>query len=295
MSFKIARKVPAHYVADDCLQQMLGYRDGVIIINSKGIVYEDTETEKTNNYVTDERRFNFPYHNIPTHIQKFGMKKYKFANQILDFGKTYLHFTPQGMFTQQAFKDGEEGIVVYERLLKSDESKEQIVTREELDKYFDYKDNSFYICNGKAVGKLMLPTDEQILEYYKTELRIALTNNTTNRTISIEKIDEIIGGIINGINLKSIPSNFRFMPQETQILVITDEEGKIKLEIIEDIVFLSENSFKITKTNVPIKSYTLEEAKELKIYEQKEPKISLWLNKDLTREDIKEAKRLLKK
>ena len=197
MGFKVVRKVPSHYVSDDCLQQMLGYRDGVMIINSKGMIYEDTETDKYNSYLTDERRFNFPYHNIPTHIQRFGMRKYKFVNLILDYGKIYLHFTPQGMFTQQAFKNGEEGLVVYERIMNRCEPKEKLVTREELDKYFEYKDNSYYICNGKPVGKITIPTNEQILNFYKTELRIALTNNTTDRTISLEKIDEIIDGIIN--------------------------------------------------------------------------------------------------
>ena len=46
MGFKVVRKVPSHYVSDDCLQQMLGYRDGVMIMNSKGMIYEDTETDK---------------------------------------------------------------------------------------------------------------------------------------------------------------------------------------------------------------------------------------------------------
>ena len=52
MGFKVVRKVPSHYVSNDCLQQMLGYRDGVMIINSKGMIYEDTETDKYNSYLT---------------------------------------------------------------------------------------------------------------------------------------------------------------------------------------------------------------------------------------------------
>ena len=295
MGFKVVRKVPSHYVSDDCLQQMLGYRDGVMIINSKGMIYEDTETDKYNSYLTDERRFDFPYHNIPTHIQRFGMRKYKFVNLILDYGKIYLHFTPQGMFTQQAFKNGEEGLVVYEREMSINEPEEKIVTREELDKYFEYDDNSFYICNGKPVRKIIIPTNEQILNFYKTELRIALTNNTTDRTISLEKIDEIIDGIINGITLNSIPGNFRFMPEETQIIIISDKDGKMELQIIEDIVFMSEDSFKMTIRNVPINSYTIDEIQDLKTYESTEPKISLWLNRNITRDDLKEAKRTLKK
>ena len=129
MGFKVVRKVPSHYVSDDCLQQMLGYRDGVMIINSKGMIYEDTETDKYNSYLTDERRFNFPYHNIPTHIQRFGMRKYKFVNLILDYGKIYLHFTPQGMFTQQAFKNGDEGLVVYERVMSINEPRKNCYKR----------------------------------------------------------------------------------------------------------------------------------------------------------------------
>ena len=174
-------------------------------------------------------------------------------------------------------------------------NQEKIVTREELDKYFEYDDNSVYICNGKPVRKIIIPTNEQILNFYKTELRIALTNNTTNRTISLEKIDEIIDGIINGITLNSIPGNFRFMPEETQIIIISDKDGKMELQIIEDIVFMSEDSFKMTIRNVPINSYTIDEIQDLKTYESTEPKISLWLNRNITRNDLKEAKRTLKK
>ena len=86
------------------------------------------------------------------------------------------------------------------------------------------------------------------------------------------------------------------MPEETQIIIIiSDKDGKMELQIIEDIVFMSEDSFKMTIRNVPINSYTIDEIQDLKTYESTEPKISLWLNRNITRNDLKEAKRTLKK
>lgn len=58
---------------------------------------------------------------------------------------------------------------------------------------------------------------------------------------------------------------------------------------------MAENLFKLVKKRLPIKFYTYDDIKNDKIYESKEPQISLRLNKDLSKDDIENAKKLLRK
>lgn len=168
MDIKIVRRIPPQYVQDDCLQEMVGYNGEICIIDSEGIVYSDLSDEEIKNeYLYDERRFNFPYSNIPSHIRKIGFKKYKVANRILDFNKIYVHMTKQGIFTEQAIKNGEEALVVFEKMMYLNNPEEEMLTREELEKYFDERKDVYYFCKGKPYSKLIVPSDEQILEKFR--------------------------------------------------------------------------------------------------------------------------------
>lgn len=295
MDIKVVKRIPSHYVQEDCIQEMVGYRDGLYIIDSKGFVYKDFPNEETiNEYLNDERRFNFPYSNIPTHTKRIGFRKYKMINRILDFDKVYVHFTGQGIFTEQAIKNGEEALVVFEKMMYFNEPVEEMLTREEIEQYFSEREDAYYFCKGQPTHALRLPSDEQILNKFKKEVEINLTDNTTDRTTSLESIDELIENLVDSITIDQVPANYDFLAKDNNILVVSNVNGVIQIETI-DIKFMAENLFKLIKKSLPIRFYTYEDIKDSKIYDSKEPEISLWLNKDLTKEDIEEGKKLIRK
>lgn len=295
MDIKVVRRVPSHYVQDDCIQEMVGYRDGLYILASEGIVYKDFPNEETiNEYLNDERRVNFPYNNIPTHIRRIGFRKYKMVNRILDFDKVYVHFTGQGIYTEQAIKNGKEALVVFSKMMYLNEPEEEMLTREELEKYFSEREDAYYFCKGQPTHALRLPSDEQILNKFKNEVAKNLTDNTTDRTTTLECIDELIDNLVDSITIEQVPANYDFLAKDNNILVVSNKNGVIQIDTI-DIKFMAENLFKLIKKSLPIKFYTYEDIKDERIYESREPEISLRLNKDLTKEDIEEGKKLIRK
>jgi hypothetical protein len=279
MNVKIVRKIPAHYVQEDCVQEMSGYRNSLCIIDSTGILYNDFPNEEIiNRYLEDERRTNFPYHNIPSHIRKFGFKKYSVINRILDFNKIYVHFTEQGIFTEQAIKDGEEALVVFEKMMYHETPVEEMLTREELENQFNERKDAYYFCKGRPYNKLIVPTDEQILEKFRREVENDLIIDARPRETTKDCIESLVKNISNSITIEQIPANYEFLAKDNNILIVTNTNGIIQVEII-DIRFMAENLFKLVRKRLPIKFYTYEDIKDEKVYESKEPEISLRINK----------------
>ena len=295
MDIKIVRRIPPQYVQDDCLQEMVGYNGEICIIDSEGIVYSDLSDEEIKNeYLYDERRFNFPYSNIPSHIRKIGFKKYKVANRILDFNKIYVHMTKQGIFTEQAIKNGEEALVVFDKLMYLNNPEEEMLTREELEKYFDERKDVYYFCKGKPYSKLIVPSDEQILEKFRKEVENDLVVSASPRETTKDCIETLVKNITSSITIDQVPADYEFLAKNNNILVVSNINGCIQIDLI-DIRFMAENLFKLVKKRLPIKFYTYDDIKNDKIYESKEPQISLRLNKDLSKDDIENAKKLLRK
>lgn len=295
MDIKVVRRIPSHYVQEDCIQEMVGYRDGLCIIATDGIVFNDFNDDETiNRYLNDERRFNFPYNNIPTHIRRIGLRKYKMVNRILDFDKVYVHFTEQGIFTEQAIKNGEETLVVFEKMMYFNEPEEEMLTREELEQYFSEREDAYYFCKGQPNRSLILPSDEQILNKFKKEVEQELTDNTTDRTTSLECIDNLIENLVDSITIDQVPANYDFLARNNNILVISNNNGVIQVEAV-DIKFMANNLFKLVKKSLPIKFYTYEDIKDQKVYESREPNISLRLNPELTKSDLEVARKLIRK
>lgn len=295
MDIKVVRRIPSHYVQEDCIQEMVGYRDRLCIIDSEGIVYDDSCNEEIKNeYLEDERRFNFPYSNIPSHIRRIGLRKYKVVNRILNFDKIYVHLMKEGIFTEQAIKNGEEALVVFEKMMYFNEPEEEMLTREELERQFDERTDAYYFCKGNPYSKLIVPSDEQILEKFRREVENDLVVDSNPRETTKDCIETLIKNLSSSITLEQIPANYKFLADDNNILIVSNVEGKIQIELI-DIRFMAENLFKLVKKKLPIKFYTYEDIKDSKIYESKEPQISLRLNKDLTREDIEEGRKLIRK
>ena len=69
-----------------------------------------------NKYITDERRENFPYSNIPIHTETRLLKKMTVVNQIFDFDKLYAVFTKKGNVVSVTYckvvRDGDSALFI---------------------------------------------------------------------------------------------------------------------------------------------------------------------------------------
>ncbi len=289
-NIKIAKKVPGHYVGEDCLQEMIGYSGSLLLLNPDEIVYQDTSAEnKINKYLTDERRHQFPYSNIPIHYQRAPFKKYLFTNQLLNFDTPYLQLSPQGIFTQYALKKDKEGIVVFESLMTTEKPQESLLTREELDRFFDYEDNKVFIHNGEVCGKLIIPGIDGILKSYKYYASQVLRSSYSGTA----EAEVVLESLLSNISINSIPSNFNFLSSEQAILMMTGAGQSMELSLV-GVQYMNEDCYKLVLKRIPINLYTLEQIKRLITLRSKEPRIPLRLNPDVTKQDIQEAKRMVK-
>ena len=88
-------KLERQYVGKDCVQLMFSIGKMLKILRGKKVIFNYNSDGKddfplyTNEYVKDDRRFQFPYSNIPIHNKMFGFKYRKLVNQLLDYDTIY--------------------------------------------------------------------------------------------------------------------------------------------------------------------------------------------------------------
>lgn len=296
---RVIQKVDEKYVGKDCIQMMVGYRNYLVIFDNGENLYCDfPNCEYIHSYIEDERRKEFPYSNIPTHIKRVLFQKYKVANQLLNFNTPYFIFSSEFSRISYAIRDGENALFVND-FFPSFRVEEEYVTRKELEDFFGKNEdglNCFYY-NGNWCGSLIMPTQEDILIHFKQYMK----NHWVNKWIPQEgayydwQRNQLIS-IIENTTSNSIPKEYNFC---TDDILMIKSKGKELFVSLVSIRYINENSYKIIKRIVPINHYTLEQIKEMneKIVNANEPRISLSLNPNLTKEDIVEGaklKRILK-
>lgn len=121
----LIQKIDSQYVGDDCAQLMFKYEDGMAIINinEQKLFYYDVpncinEFGYVNNYLTDERKEQFPYSDISEHIERAEGQRINVVNQLLDFDCLYeiIRCDSQGRVNVSVYgkliKDGDEAIFI---------------------------------------------------------------------------------------------------------------------------------------------------------------------------------------
>ena len=124
-------KLERRYVGKDCVQLMFSIGKKLRILKGSKVIFnynskgENDFSEYTNEYIKDDRRFQFPYPNIHIHNKMFGLKYKKLVNQLLDYDIIYsLIDTPDlgenidgkndfsNVLYYKVLKDGEEAFVI---------------------------------------------------------------------------------------------------------------------------------------------------------------------------------------
>ncbi len=158
---KIVYAVKDCYVADDCVQMMVAFKNNSIILSQDGILFHSEKNNPsvyTNKYLEDERRHQFPYSNIPMHYErKFLFWKLCYVNSVFDFEKPYILINDSSINVIEAFKDNNRALVVSPSLIHFENQMSNIMSSDELINYFsEQTDNdnqtSYNISNGRIIS-----------------------------------------------------------------------------------------------------------------------------------------------
>ena len=293
----IAQRIKSQYVGENCIQISIPYVKGLTIFDKDGIVYHqlDKSDNYTNKYLDDERKNNFPYSNIPIYYRKKPGYNVTYINQLYDFNKPYIIVGNGGIREHYAIKENDEALLV-NRLINLNDGIETLKTRLEVEELFDKKNNEEIYIMGfdGAIADRNIPvsSEEKIHNIIK------------------DKISEYIDYLHS--HFVTIPAYYRFTKSSIEnfnfgndeimdvelfngvIVKITDFTG-IELKRL-NVKYLKDDCYKVMENDIPIREYNLEMVKCLakKIYETKEPKISLFQNPNISKQDLKEANQKVK-
>lgn len=300
---EMVAKMHSHYVADDYIQIMLAYRDYLLLFGNNDLMYFRNFIEShpsisegsRNVYLDDERKNNFPYSQIPEHIERVLLfRKLNFVNQILDFEKPYIRINDGFITKITAFKDGDEAIV-HTKILngKLCDEKTKTITREELETYLktgsleqldenEYEDTSIFDMNGKLYNP-RLELEQKWIDEEKERLSRIIdesdrykesTKNELQRAIST--LDDISPFVLTPI-----------------IMIKFKQNGEVKIDAFV-VKYLERGKYEIALADLPVTMESLSMIKskaELPVIKtMKEPKISLSLNPNVTKEQLQEER-----
>ncbi len=304
---EIVQRIQSHYVGDDCIQIMFPYQDTLTILNQDGMLYHHKPGSSVyvNKYLEDERRKQFPYSNIPTHFSKVKFKKVAYTNQLLDFEKPYIRIG-DGYFSESfVIKDNNQALLI-SSIMKPDNHVEHM-TYDELLKYVGKHDSDeqvYYVYLSGALpsnNERLFPTEERIHSY----IREQLSENISDFENAAKNYESSVGRYLreNPMFLRYSSKNMRDIDFSSidfnvgigdSMLIVRINKGNITIQGVE-VMFVRENDYKVDIYDIPVTKYSLEQLKYVpKINITREPRIPLRLNPGVTRQDVKEAKQMVK-
>lgn len=303
------QRINCWYVAEDCAQLMIPYKNAITILDRNGIVYHHKKGSEifTNNYVNDNRKKQFPYHSIPIHYKRLFGSKYQFANQLFDFEQPYIRISDGRIIESFVVKDKKEALLVNKIMPFIEIS--TFKTRKEIEEIFTQpsKDNEeiYYLyLDGSMPHQLEIASEDKIYNHVRKQLskdvsilKKRIFNEEESEFTRYFKANdyflEFIEKSIDKLDLNDFKLDMQLFGGKT-ILVVKINGKDISIQGY-DVYFISPNCYKVDSYDIPITKYTLEQLKYLtpKIAKSKEPKIPLKLNPGITREDLKREKQLV--
>ena len=282
---EIVQRVASHYVGDDCLQIMLGYKGNMALLSPSGLMYNDLPNrDYVHQYLEDERKKQFPYSNIPVHNRRISFSKYKFANHLLDFDTPYLNLSNQLLTENFAVKDGNQALLVSKICLPDDEQTKYL-SRQELEDIFTTppieNNERFIIIEDGLWETITFYSDEEILERYLERTREYIDDSSSWRFERLFK----------NASVEDIPEGYNL---EKGAIVVNMDGTDITMQRVS-VKFASPGCYKVLTSKIPMSKYLLEQLKGFaETYDCKEPKIKPRLNPNISAEEINSAKNMVK-
>ena len=301
---EFVERVHECFVKDDCVQLMFPYQEFMFLFGNNDILYYRNildDKVMINKYLDDRRRFSFPYSSIPLHIERVGLfYKIKFVNQILDFEKPYIKINDSCCTIRTVFKDGNSAIVHTKIVdMKNTFERQCTLSRSELHNFlktgflFGYDENEYskiFLINGDAKlskNEFSEQDEQRILGLQRKKLLDAIGRMNINDCY----VDSIKKNLRKGVSKLDEFDTFEVC--NNNLLIKLKENGDIKVDKIS-IFYLNEYEYALTISNIPITKQTLNMIKSncklSKIRPMIAPKISLNLNPNITKEQLKEEK-----
>ena len=300
---EMVAKMHSHNVADDYIQIMLAYHNYLLLFGNNDLMYFKNFIEShpsiregsRNVYLEDERKNNFPYSQIPEHIERVLLfRKLNFVNQILDFEKPYIRINDGFITKMTAFKDGDEAIV-HTKILngKLCDKRTKTISREELETYLktgsleqldenEYEETSIFDMNGVLYNS-SLELEQKWIDEEKE--RLSRIINESDMYIERIKIE-----LQRAISTLDDISPFVLTQK---IMIKFKQNGEIKIDAFV-VKYLERGKYEIALADLPVTMESLSMIKskaELTVIKtMKEPKISLSLNPNVTKEQLQEER-----
>ena len=237
-----------------------------------------------------------------------GFIKYSYANQLFDFEKPYIR-VEDGIITESfAIKDNNQALLI-NKILYGDKTTKYMTYDELLNfinKSSDGEEIYYLYLNGAMHpdNYPIYPSKEEIYSYIKNKLMKNVKDfreyqqfnpGTTvgkylkNNPYFLNYIEEVI----KKLDLSLIDFNLD-IGDSSPLLIVRINNDNITIQCVNT-VFVREDTFKVDIYDIPVTKFTLEQLKYVpKINISKEPRIPLRLNPSVTKQDIQEAKQMVK-
>lgn len=297
MKYEYIQRIPSHYVGETCIQTMLPHlKNSITILNSDGMTYHYKPNSHLfiNKYISDKRKHEFPYSQIPNHKSRVGFKKVEYINQLLDYGRVYIQISDGMIVEHFTIKDGDEALLATKYILPIQRT--EIMNRAQINELLNAANGGMYSFNGTLWEEYRLTSDEKVLEWYKEQLidkrkeeqRFRNGSNPTDKTLteflykSMEKMTP------DDVTLQPI-----LMEDIILISINNNEIKSIKSLVVK---FKGTDKYTVEIYDFPITIYSLGHMKQLEqtnFRDTREPKISSSLNRQIDKHEIKKAKQLV--
>ena len=231
-----------------------------------------------------------------------------YANQLLNFEEPYIRIADGLIIESFAVKDKTEALLV-NKILTGDK-RSVFATREELEEIFSNsitgKEKKYIIyLDYENIGEIHpLESEEEIYNYVKSQITENVSefkkyekyNITTpvgwyllHHPLFLDFVEQSI----KDFDLSKINLNIELKGGKAIILKSNESDMTLQYVIAN---FVSLDNYRIDIVDIPVNKYNLEQLKHLSpmIFKGKEPKIPLRLNPGVSKEDIQEAKQMVK-
>ena len=302
---EILFKMNDYYTKDDCMQIMLYYQNNLTFMGyfkgNQRIMYnhlvEFGEQEEPNLYLYDDRRRGFPYYSIPTHIERIGLfDRYIAANQIINYEEPYISFIDGKIVKHTGFKDGND-FYLHNKVINvndTDMHEKKIICREDIQKYIetgyidgiDNKDYKYVMISDGASWfyRNELDSAESITSMQQSQML-----NIINNSIKSDKDRNLLAYAVTKLEDIALPYEY-----DPRIMIKFGNDSSLKIEEFI-ITYKGYGIFELCITNIPITKESLSKIKanvmlpKIKMY--REPRVSMHLNPNVTREQLEEVER----
>lgn len=243
-----------------------------------------------------------------------------YSNQLLNFEEPYLRISDGYMMESYAMKRGKEAFVINKVLPLQKATSYR--TREELEEMFqrpvEGNEKLYYLYPQKGMmfltDEINLSSEQQIKEKLQENIAIQLkklaeqeqqnfsfslfeeedTESLTNpSSLPADFTTQFMKNSIDHFAFSDYKFHYPMFGNASMVLVRTNQVG-IKAQGV-DAYFENLDRYVVDTFEAPITPYSLEQLNSISSFSSlKDPKISLKRNPDISREDLKEAKQMVK-